>query len=236
MTRYAIGDIHGGARTFRALLEKIDLQRNDRVYLLGDYVDRGPNSKGVLDIILRLLDAGFDIRPLRGNHESMFIRAIHGDRSDETRIYMQSWGADTLKSFGITNPRDIPAYYRFFLRGLPLILEDDQFIFVHASLDMSKEDPITQTSTEYMLWGDDGFVSDNEIPGRIIVSGHRIRTVGFIKESLDQPHIQIDNGAFSNQPPEFGHLVALNLDSMQLTFQRWVDKEAAKPNQSMILA
>lgn len=229
MTRYAIGDIHGGAKTFRALLEKIDLQREDRVYLLGDYVDRGPNSKGVLDIILKLNDAGFDMRPLRGNHEAMLIRAIYGDKSDETKIYMHSWGADSLKSFGITSARDMPRDYLYFLRGLPFLLEDGQFIFVHANLDMSKDDPITQSSTECMLWGNGGFISDNELPGRIIISGHRIRNTGYIQASLDQPHIQIDNGAFINQPPDFGHLVALNLDSMQLTFQRWIDKEATKP-------
>jgi len=226
MTRYAIGDIHGGAKTFRALLEKIDLQREDRVYLLGDYVDRGPNSKGVLDIILKLMTAGFDMRPIRGNHEAMLIRAIYGDTSDDTRNYMKSWGADTLKSFGITSPRDMPTYYKYLLKSLPLVLEDGRFIFVHAALDMSKDDPITQTSTEYMLWGSGGFVSDNEIPGRIIVSGHRVRNVGFIKASLDQPHIQIDNGAFSDGQPELGNLVALNLDEMQLTFQPWIDKKA----------
>ena len=76
MSRYAIGDIHGGAKTFCALLEKIYLQREDRVYLLGDYVDRGPNSRGVLDIILKLKEAGFGIFALRGNHEDMLIRQL----------------------------------------------------------------------------------------------------------------------------------------------------------------
>ena len=54
MTRYAIGDIHGGSKTFRALLDTLNLKHNDRLYLLGDYVDRGNDSKGVLDLILQL--------------------------------------------------------------------------------------------------------------------------------------------------------------------------------------
>lgn len=223
--RYAIGDIHGGAKTFRALLERIDLRRDDRLYLLGDYIDRGPNSKRVLDIILKLIESGFDVRPLRGNHESMLIDAIYNANSENSKIYIKSWGAETLKSFGITSPADLPSRYLQFLESLPCLLEDGQFIFVHASLDMSKDDPITQTAPECMLWGNGGIISDNEIPGRTIVSGHRIRNAGHIKASLDQPHIQIDNGAFSNQQPELGHLVALNLDSMKLTFQPWLDGE-----------
>lgn len=223
MTRYAIGDIHGGAKTFRALLEKINLQREDRVYLLGDYIDRGPNSRGVLNIILKLKDAGFDVRPIRGNHDDMLIRSIHNDHDEFSLNYVQVWGAKTLQSFGITSLKDLPERYIQFLQELPYLFEDGQFIFVHAGLDMSKDDPVTQTTLEFMIWGNGGFISDNEIPGRIIVSGHRIRNVGYIKASLDQPHIQIDNGAFSNQLPDLGHLVALNLDTMQLTFQPWLD-------------
>ncbi|MDD2852482.1 MAG: metallophosphoesterase family protein [Desulfuromonadaceae bacterium] len=223
MTRYAIGDIHGGARTFRALLEKIDLRRDDRVYLLGDYVDRGPSSRGVLDIILKLMESGFDVRPLKGNHEDMLMWASCEKIDEQSQNYMKGWGTETLKSFGVLSPHDLQPRYMQFLKSLPCLLEDGHFIFVHAGLDMSKDDPVSRTSTEFMLWGNSGFISDNEIPGRIIISGHKIRNVGFIKASLDQPHIQIDNGAFSNQQPDFGHLVALNLDAMELTFQPWMD-------------
>jgi serine/threonine protein phosphatase 1 len=239
MSRYAIGDIHGGAKTFRALLERLDMKRDDRIYLLGDYVDRGPNSKGVLDIILKLIDVGFDIRPLRGNHEDMLIS--HFDiREKPFPGYVKDYGAVTLRSFGIETPAELPDRYKEFLIGLPYILEDGRFIFVHAGLDMNKDNPVTETTPETMLWGDGGFISNNEIPGRIIVSGHRIKNAGYIKESLDQPHIQIDNGAFINQPPDFGYLVALNLDAMELIFQKWIDEEAVlsvcKNNVSFALA
>lgn len=224
MARYAIGDIHGGAKTFRALLEKIDLKREDRVYLLGDYVDRGPNSRGVLDIILKLKEAGFSIYPLRGNHEDMLISQFDIN-AQSFPGYLKDYGAVTLRSFGVTSPAELPDRYKDFLLSLPYLLEDGIFIFVHAGLDMNKENPITETALDTMLWGDGGFISNNEIAGRIIVSGHRIRNAGYIKASLDQPHIQIDNGAFSNQQPELGNLVALNLYSMELTFQPWLDGE-----------
>lgn len=230
--RYAIGDIHGGAKTFRALLERIDLRREDRVYLLGDYVDRGPNSKGVLDIILKLKEAGFQIHPVRGNHEDMLIS--HFDMNAQPFPgYLKDYGAVTLRSFGVASPAELPDRYKEFLLGLPYLLEDGHFIFVHAGLDMNKENPITETAPETMLWGDGGFISDNEIPGRIIVSGHRMRSAERIKASLEQPHIQIDNGAFTNQQPEMGNLVALDLEAMKLFFQPWMD--GLTPNQKHFL-
>lgn len=224
MTRYAIGDIHGGAKTFRALLERIDLQHDDRLYLLGDYVDRGPDSKGVLDNIIYLTEQGYDIRPLRGNHEDMLISHFNAlDLPYPT--YMQNWGIKTMRSFGLTTPKDLPDRYKDFLLDLPCLLEDGQFVFVHAGLDMDKENPVTETDQETMLWGDGGFISTNEVPGRIIISGHRMRSIDKIQASLGKPHIQIDNGAFTNQQPEFGHLVALNLETMVLILQPWLDEK-----------
>jgi len=233
MKRYAVGDIHGGAKTFRALLEKIELRREDRLYLLGDYIDRGPNSKGVLDIIMKLQEAGFSIYPIRGNHEDMMISCID-KRLLSFPGYVKDYGAVTLSSFGVTKPVELPDRYKEFLIGLPYILEDDKFIFVHACLDMNKNNPVTETAPDTMLWGDGGFVSSNEIPGRIIISGHRIKNADYIRASLDQPHIQIDNGAFTDQQPELGNLVALNLDTMELTFQPWLDGKASLPRKMMM--
>jgi len=225
MTRYAIGDIHGGAKTFTALLDRIGLTREDRVYLLGDYIDRGPDSKGVLDTILMLQADDYDLKPIRGNHEDMLIRNIINEHDEWARYYEIGWGAETLKSFGASKPRDLLECYQNFLFSLPYSLQDGHFIFVHASLDMSKDDPVTHTKPEQMMWGNGGLISDNNVPGRIIISGHKIRSVSKISESLTQPHIQIDNGAFTDNQPELGNLVALNLDKMKLTFQPWVDEK-----------
>lgn len=101
MTRYAIGDIHGGSQTFRALLDTLSLKHSDRLYLLGDYVDRGNDSKGVLDTILQLMDAGYDVRPIRGNHDDMMIRAFTGVHHNDSRTWESGWGQHTLPSFGV---------------------------------------------------------------------------------------------------------------------------------------
>ena len=111
MTRYAIGDIHGGSKTFRALLDTLNLKHNDRLYLLGDYVDRGNDSKGVLDLILQLIDSGYDLRPVRGNHDDMMLRNFSGDLDMFSSLWLEGWGSYTLTSFGITAPEMIPSRY-----------------------------------------------------------------------------------------------------------------------------
>lgn len=226
MTRYAIADIHGGVKTFRALVNSLRLGRSDRLYLLGDYVDRGPDSKGVLDSIMMMQATGYDVRPVRGNHDDLLLRAITGNHDIYSRHYLDNWGFYTLLNFDVLSPADMPEIYVNFLAGLPLILEDGRFIFVHASLDTTKDDPLTQTDPEIMLWGNGPFPVKVEIPGRTIISGHKLRTVDQIRASLATPYVQLDNGAFTNQLPDYGNLVALNLETMELTLQPWLDGEA----------
>jgi serine/threonine protein phosphatase 1 len=72
---WAISNIHGCYHTFKALLEKIGLCKEDELYLLGDYIDRGPGSKEVLDLILKLKSENFNIQCLLGNHEIMLFHA-----------------------------------------------------------------------------------------------------------------------------------------------------------------
>ncbi|MEI6206752.1 MAG: metallophosphoesterase family protein [Desulfuromonadales bacterium] len=226
MTRYAIGDIHGGSRTFRALLDRIQLRHTDRLYLLGDYVDRGNDSKGVLDIILQLMDSGYDVRPIRGNHDDLMLRGFTGKHDEFSGYWLRLWGNETLKSFGVESLNDLKTRYITLLDVLPYCREDGNFFFVHAGLDMTMDDPLTQTTPAQMLWGDAAFINSRPCADKIIESGHKIRSVTQIEQSLTSHHIQIDNGAFyQDEYPHTGNLVALNLDAMQLTFQPWLDGE-----------
>ena len=224
--RYAVGDIHGGAITFRALLYRLNLRREDQLYLLGDYIDRGPDSKGVLDTILQLLAEGYCLHPVRGNHEDMLLQAISGNRDYYLKYWMEGWGTDTLKSFGVTTPEELPARYLTLLGQMPYICSDDDFVFVHAGLDMATADPVTESSTITMLWGGSGQFGGDRLQGRTLVTGHHIRPLPLIELSLLTNHYQLDNGAFTNMPPDLGNLVALNLDSRELIVQPWCDDKA----------
>lgn len=225
MTRYAIGDIHGGSKTFRALLDRLNLKHSDRLYLLGDYVDRGNGSRGVLDIILQLMDSGHDVRPLKGNHDDMMLRCFTGQHDKSSPYWEKQWGWYTLFSFGVSSVDKISVRYLALLDALPTILLDDDFVFVHAALDMAMDDPISQTSETGMLWGEIDSVNSKKIGGRKLITGHTIRPIPLIEISMISNRIYLDNGAFTNQLPDLGNLVALNLDTMELTAQPWLDGE-----------
>jgi serine/threonine protein phosphatase 1 len=77
----AISDIHGNNKTFLDLLDKIALTKDDELYLLGDYIDRGPDSKGVIDTIWKLMDDNYRVFCIKGNHEEMLFRGIECDKS-----------------------------------------------------------------------------------------------------------------------------------------------------------
>ncbi len=242
--RYAIADIHGGNLTFQALLRKIDFRRTDQLFLLGDYVDRGPDSMGVLETMCCLIEAGYDVRPIRGNHDEMLLRTIINDHDDYSEMYFDTWGRYTLESFEIKAsghsiskyellhfpelivPDFFPSKYLNLLESLPYIQVEPDYIFVHAGLDMSRNDPFSESDSYHMLWSRSITVVPEKMGGRQLVTGHMVRMIDDIRQSLDSTHIRLDNGAFTRQLPEMGNLVALNLDTKELIVQPWCDGEA----------
>ena len=135
---FAIGDIHGCRKTFEKLLiEKIQLQKEDAIYCVGDYIDRGNDSKSVIDFILQLKKEGYRVSTLRGNHEQMMIDALNDKRA--LKLWFDNGGKSTLKSFGIKSPDNLPEEYVSFLNETKFYLETDNFIFAHAGLNFENE-------------------------------------------------------------------------------------------------
>jgi len=146
--RYAIADIHGCARTFRALLTTINLRDDDELYLLGDYIDRGPDSKGVLDTITHLTCR---LTALRGNHEDLWLQAM------KSGLGYLFFDASYARAMGLLATQrsfarcDLTSYLTF-VSSLPLWHETDDYLFVHAELDLSLSDPFGPQGREAMLW------------------------------------------------------------------------------------
>ena len=105
MRRFAITDIHGCAQTFKALLNRISFSKDDVLYLLGDYIDRGPDSRGVIDHIWKLQKEGYQVHCLRGNHEQMLL-----DEVASKNVWYKGEHA-TLQSFNANSNKDIPKAY-----------------------------------------------------------------------------------------------------------------------------
>jgi serine/threonine protein phosphatase 1 len=163
------GDIHGCLLQFEALLHSVAPTTDDRLILLGDCVDRGPDSAGVLKLILRL-SRTHGLTTLLGNHEQMMLaaRESHAKYSD----WLQNGGDVTLRSYAGSRAtlRDVPAdHWQFLENELADYLETDSHIFVHAN---AYPDLPMAEQPDYMLRWER---CDNILPhesGKIIVCGH----------------------------------------------------------------
>jgi serine/threonine protein phosphatase 1 len=222
MRKIAISDIHGCNATFEALLRQINFSKTDHLFLLGDYLDRGPSSKQVLDTIFRLKAEGYEVNCLRGNHEEMLLWALSGHRYN-LESFLRNGGDTTLASFGVKHPRDIPPHYIDFLENLPLWIEADEYIFVHAGLHFVQGSSPFDHEDE-MLWIRNWYIDlDLEWLGqRYIVHGHTPTPQPSIKKMFQQFDdlrvINIDAGCVY-QRTGYGQLCAVDLSNRILYFE-----------------
>ena len=164
-TRYAISDIHGCFKTFRSLVEDvISLSKFDYLFLLGDYVDRGPSSQAVLDYILDLMDQGYSIFPLRGNHEQSLLEFAEG----EPRFLL--WQLNRHKYPDIVHDGKLMDRYYHFLDSLPYYYELDDYYLVHAGFDFKSDRPFENKRA--MLWTRYFNPPANKMNGKRIIHGH----------------------------------------------------------------
>ena len=216
----AIGDIHGCSKTFKHLLFKgIKIRKADEIFCLGDYIDRGPDSKGVVDLILELREKGYKIHTLRGNHEQMMMDS---EINNSTKHWVKNGGGKTKFSFDITKFSELEPHYKKFFKETKLYIEKDNFIFVHAGLDFSKEDIFENEGA--MLWIRDFWVSEEKLSGRKIIHGHTIKPLDRIIDQLGSDVINIDGGCVYNDNPLYGNLVAIDLTNNQFISTRWMEK------------
>lgn len=194
------------------------LAPDDTLILLGDYIDRGPDSKGVLDYLISLLDNGYDIRPLMGNHEELCLKAVAGDALAR-KVWFGNGGSMTPQQFGVKSPENIPRQYLDFMAAMPRILVEPDYVLVHAGLDFESEDPLRDTGPQFMLWDRTVGVQPRNIAGRTMVCGHTITALAEIKASRSRSAIYLDNGCFMKGYCGYGSLVALNLDTRELLAQ-----------------
>jgi serine/threonine protein phosphatase 1 len=180
MRTLAIGDIHGCALHLDRLLAAVQPTAEDTLVFLGDYVDRGPDSRGAVERLIKLNEA-FKCVFLRGNHELMMTRA-RTDKS-ERRMWMQVGGAQTLGSYGTTPGRsgtleDVPeAHWRFLEKTCVDYFETDTHIFVHANL--IADVPLNEQKEEALFWDFlDAPVA--HMSGKTIVCGHSSQKSGQI--------------------------------------------------------
>jgi serine/threonine protein phosphatase 1 len=192
----AVGDIHGCLVAFRALLAAVAPRPDDLIVTLGDYVDRGPDTRGVLDQLIELRGTGRLIA-LRGNHEVMMQNA-HADEFHDSTAWLACGGRQTLASYGSADPTmqdldRVPAAHWYFLEhDCRDWYETKTHLFVHASAypDMPLEDQPT-----YMLHWEKLEDLGPHQSGKVLVCGHTRQPGGI---PLDLGHaICLDTGAYA---------------------------------------
>lgn len=184
MTRtIAIGDIHGCSDALEALLEAIAPQPTDTIVGLGDFVDRGSNTSGVLDQLVELLGVCRFV-PLIGNHEIMMFQGLRDER--EFSFWMQHGGSATVASYG-GRVKNIPEQHLTFLSHCVRYFESDQHFFVHANY--LAQMPLAEQPDEVLFWShiqDD--IPAPHISGKTAIVGHTPQLNGEIR---DLGHIKI---------------------------------------------
>lgn len=227
MKQWVITDIHGCAKTFEALLHKINYNREDTLYLLGDYVDRGPDSKGVLDLIIQLTQSKHKIHCLLGNHEVMMLQAVHNPDTKEARHWKRFiGGAETLRSFGATKPHEVDESYIHFIEGMSYYFEVGPYILTHAGLNFSVPDPLMDIDAMLWIRGEQN-INFAWLNGRIVVHGHTPLPLERVQNSVrrmdEHPIVDIDSGCVYDRGG-MHHLCALELQSRQLVVQENIDE------------
>jgi serine/threonine protein phosphatase 1 len=178
MLTYAIGDVHGCLEKLTPLLDRClahGASSPKRFVFVGDYIDRGPDSRGVIDRLIRLRDdAPGEVICLRGNHEAMLLEALGmGDAA----LWFRNGASATLASYGIDDPSDMPARDVEWIAALPLAFDDGRRYFVHAGIDPAY--PLDQQNDHDRVWIREPFLSSTRQYGRLIVHGHTPLSTGF---------------------------------------------------------
>jgi serine/threonine protein phosphatase 1 len=228
MARYVTTDLHGCLLSFRELVEhKLQLRPQDELYLLGDYVNKGPDSRGVLDYLLQLAARGYQVQCLRGNHDQELLDAARGHTAA-----LWASAADrqlTLQSFGVGQAADIPEPYLRWLEALPYQLDIPGFTLVHAGFDF-RLPPEQMRQDSHTMMNIKQFTFDaSRLQGRRLLHGHVPTPTAEIKSRVREQagSIGLDGGCVYRHNPELSHLAALELDSFQLTLQPNIEQPYA---------
>lgn len=205
---FAIGDIHGCARELQALLAKINPKSEDLVIFLGDYVDRGPDSRTVIDIILDLAK-DTNVVTLKGNHEALFLDFLEQPESVGAGLFILNGGTSTLACYlEPSGSISIPEDHLNFLRKLRLSFQTQHYFFVHAGVPDLPLSLIKDEEHELaMLWSRYPFLSSRFRWEKTIVHGHTP-----VREAEILPNrVNVDTGCVYD-----GRLTAIELPSMRL--------------------
>lgn len=215
--RFAISDIHGCSKTFKALLKQLNLTAEDQLFILGDSINRGSNSAKVLSRILKTKNKGVQVFMLKGNHEDIVLRSEKQGKDSLFRILR------AYNSIDLLDGEMIHENYKSLIKQAYHFIELEHLYLVHAGFDFSKQNPFEDTKS--MMYIKDFKPNKLDLGGKQIVLGHSPRSIGEIMHRIKTKRrkIYIDNGCVNVKTVGQGNLLCLNLDTMAIIVQENLD-------------
>jgi serine/threonine protein phosphatase 1 len=207
---YAVGDIHGRLDLLGALQEKIardgETATDKRIIVyLGDYIDRGADSKGVIERLLAQPPEGFSARHLKGNHDQSLLDFL--EEPAHYRMWKDYGARETLLSYGVMPPRGegdsalkkasedlalaLPEAHLEFIRGLELSVTIGDYFFVHAGVRPGL--PLSKQSPQDLMWIREEFLTSSSDFGKVVVHGHSPSPMPVKRAN----RIGVDTGAYA---------------------------------------
>jgi len=188
---FIIGDIHGCLDMLKRLVEKIKWDpAKDKLIFVGDYIDRGPDPKGVVDYILSLMAESSGIQCLIGNHEVIFLDYIKGK---DRKLFLMNGGMNTLESyaFHLVDTEDdlLPPSHKEFFASLKYTIELDDYYVVHAGF--RPKVPLEEQDPDDLVWIRDPFIYSTYDFGKRVIFGH----TPFYEPLIMKNKVGIDTGA-----------------------------------------
>jgi serine/threonine protein phosphatase 1 len=188
---FIVGDVHGCLDMLKRLMERIAWSADtDRLIFLGDFIDRGSQSRGVVEYVLEISRLSQQVECLMGNHERILLDFIDGK---DMNTFFINGGMATLNSYRTEQQKYggflIPDDHLLFFRSLKLVIELDDYYVVHAGFRPGV--PLAQQSTEDLLWIRDSFIFSNHFFGKRVIFGH----TPFAQPLVMENKIGLDTGA-----------------------------------------
>lgn len=189
---YAIGDIHGHLRKLERLFDRCMQDcgfRTATFIFIGDYIDRGPDSRGVVEFLIELQHKHLGrVICLKGNHEAAVIECAAGA---DPKIWYENGGLEMLKSYGVSSAAELPFEHVAWFKSLPLFFDDGKRYFAHAGVNPTLL--LHQQVEGDLIWIREPFLSCESDFGRLVVHGHTPLSSG--NPDLRNNRLNIDTGA-----------------------------------------
>jgi serine/threonine protein phosphatase 1 len=225
---YIVGDVHGCVRTFRRMVEeKLQLSKKDYLFLLGDYIDKGIDSKGVLEYIIELKNQAYQVFPLRGNHEEEVLTLSKKGNEKSFHRYMRLNRTESL----LDETGKLQTKFARLLEKMPYYYDLPEHLLVHAGFNFNATNPFEDTKA--MVWSNHPINHPLFTNNKTIIYGHQPVPLEVIQKKVNERAnlIPLDNGCVYAQrksleiPASYlGSLCAICLETYQLFVQENIEK------------